>query len=192
MISITTRTKEFIQPLLYKDDDKSLNTIMYVCTTEINQGPWQNCTIISADRINREFIKTHGHYHQENASDETYKVLQGKGVFVLQKKFISDGKWDQGRVKEVFFVEAEEGDEIIVKPHWAHSWSNVGKSPLIVLDNWEDGHAPDDYAPIIKYKGMAYYLVEDKGNITYIPNNNYKDLPQPRFISAKDFAINNY
>ena len=31
-----------------------------------------------------------------------------------------------------------------------HSWSNIGKEPLITLDNWKEGHTPGDYEPIEK------------------------------------------
>ncbi len=134
-----------------------------------------------------EFPKTFGHYHGTNVN-ETYFLVAGKGVLQLQSKFIENGQWIKIKVRKVYLIKADPGDEILITPEWGHSWSNVGDLPLISFDNWTLGHSPSDYEDIKALQGLAYYLTKDNGEIKTIPNPRYKDLPEPIWITAKEFA----
>ncbi len=90
-------------------------------------------------------------------------------------------------VDEVFLVGAEPGDEIAVPPVFAHSWSNIGNTPLITFDNWRHGHVPQDYEPIKKHQGLAYYLVSTENGVSLVVNPKYKNVPKPKWLTAKEF-----
>ena len=41
---------------------------------------------------------------------------------------------------------------------------------------------------IEKLQGMAYYIVEENGKPKAVPNPKYRDLPEPVWMSAEEFA----
>lgn len=182
----STRTLECLKPVL-KDPHSSGPDPAYWVFAEVGADPWANVTVTSPGSYNGEFPKTFGHYHPEDAKDEVYKLIQGEGIFVMQKKFMEKGNWIENKVAEVVLIKAIVGDEIIIKPPWGHSWINTGETPLITFDNWIWGHTPQDYKVIERLHGMAYYLVNQNGQITPVPNPNYQDLPEPLWLSAFEF-----
>lgn len=160
---------------------------VYWVFTEATEDRWANVTIIAWGNYGGELPKTFGHYHPDNAVDETYHLIEGEGVLQMQKKHFESGQLDPKRVDEVYLIKARPGDEVVIKNIWGHSWTNTGKLPLISFDDWRSGHTPSDYEPIERVKGMAYYLVEENGVVKAIPNPNYKDLPEPKWVSAEEF-----
>ena len=150
----------------------------YWVFSEVSKGKWANITVWAPGKHGDEYNKTFGHYHPENAVDETYHVIEGRGILQLQKRDLS----------EVFLIKAQAGDEIIIPWEYGHSWSNIGNGPLMTFDNWTSGHTPADYEPIEKLHGLAYYLIEANGEVKAVPNSNYKDLPEPIWFSAEEFA----
>lgn len=146
---------------------------VYEVWTDLNDHYWVNKTILVAGRYGKEYPKTFGHYHNHEV-DETYYVFEGEGVLLLQKRDAT----------EVLLVRAKTGDRLVIHPEYGHSWSNVGDKPLILLDNWETPHSPTDYAKIEKMAGMAYYLVEENGKPTTVPDKNYPKMPKPIWKDA--------
>jgi len=104
------------------------------------------------------------------------------------KKHIEDGNLVHEKVDQVYLVRAKPGDKIVIKNHMGHSWSNVGEKPLISYDDWRSGHQPEEYLPIEKMNGMAYYLIRENGNLVAKPNLNYVDLPEPKWLTAQEFS----
>lgn len=145
-------------------------------------APWVNKTIIVPGKLGEEFTKTFGHYHPPNAPVETYEVVEGAGVLQLQKGM-------PGQVEEVILVRAKPGDQIKIPEEYGHSWSNVGSTPLVLLDDWRVGHTPADYELLEKVHGMAYYIVEQDGQPTPVLNPNYKSLPKPVWTPAEEFGM---
>lgn len=145
-------------------------------------APWVNKTVIAPGKIGEEFTKTFGHYHLQNAPVETYKVVEGEGVLQLQKGGVE-------QVEEVVLVRAKSADQIRIPEEYGHSWSNVGSTPLVLLDDWSAAHTPADYEPLEKAHGMAYYIVEQDGQPTPVPNPNYKSLPKPVWMTAEEFKM---
>lgn len=148
---------------------------------------WENLTIIASGKYNNEFTKTFGHYHPKDAEVETYHLIEGEGILLMQKKSFEGEVQINDKVEKVYLIQAKSGDEIAIKPDWGHSWSNVGQVPLLSFDDWRFGHQPSDYEIIEKMQGMAYYLVEEDGEVKAVPNPNYQDLPEPRWVSAQEF-----
>lgn len=175
--------------VMYEQKHPGMGTAYWVYS-ELSKGKWFNMTVMVPRDGMKEFTKTFGHYHEaaKHAEIETYKLLSGKGIFMLQKKYYDDeGKWIPEKVEGVYLVQGYPGDVIMVPKEYGHSWSNTGNEPLITYDDWNLTHIPEDYLFIKKLKGMAYYLVDDKGAISAVKNNNYKDLPRPVWMSAAEF-----
>lgn len=158
---------------------------------DISKEEWANLTIIAPGNYNGEYPKTFGHYHPENASTETYYLISGEGILQMQKKHLENGERVPEIVDEVYLIKAKPGDKIVITPEFGHSWSNTGTKPLISFDDWREGHSPSDYEPISQQHGMAYYLIQENGQTKAIPNPNYKDLPEPKWITAEEFARRN-
>ena len=158
---------------------------------ELDSGSknWANITVWAPGKLGEEYNKTFGHYHPENAVDETYHVIEGKGILQLQKRHIENGVWIKEKVDEVFLIKAEAGDEIIITWEYGHCWSNVGDEPLITYDNWRSGHSPSDYEPIEKLHGLAYYLLEENGEVKATPNPNYRNLPKPEWLTPEEYTL---
>jgi len=159
---------------------------VYQVFTDLGDHFWINKTVIAFGLLGKEFPKTFGHYHGVEV-DEKYYVAQGQGVLQLQKKHVENNVWVPEIVDEVLLIKAQPGDEVIIKPEWGHSWSNVGDSELVLLDNWSSPHSQSDYENIEKLHGLAYYLVEEKGEIKTVPNPNYKNLPELKWTTAADW-----
>lgn len=174
-----------LKPVL-KDPHSQGPDPVYWVFSKIDAVPWDNMTVIAPGNFNGEFPKTFGHYHPKDAPDETYQLVSGDGIFMMQKKHLQNDQWVEDMVDEVLLIKTSPGDKILIKPEWGHAWSNIGTSPLITFDNWVYGHTPSDYEVIEKLKGMAYYLVERDGKPQAIPNPNYKDLPTPKWITAQE------
>ena len=189
MILKSERKFADMKHVLYEQKHPGLGTAYWVFS-ELSKGKWFNMTILAPREGMKEFPKTFGHYHEAVKHDETetYKLLSGKGIFMLQKKFYDEkGTWVPEKVTGVFLVQGYPGDVIMVPKEYGHSWSNIGDEPLITYDDWNLPHIPEDYKYIKKQKGMAYYLVDEKGAIRATKNSSYKDLPAPVWMSAAEF-----
>lgn len=105
----------------------------------------------------------------------------------MQKKHFKDDVLIPEMVDEIYIVEMTVGDEVVIKQNWGHALMNLGDLPLITFDDWKSGHSESDYQPIKKTQGMAYYLIEDEGQVKAIPNPNYQNLPDIKWINAEQF-----
>lgn len=191
MLLKSTRTlKEMIPILLNKKADVVNGPDpVYWVFSEVSKK-WENMTVIapgSVDSIGGEFPKTFGHYHSSSDAVEKYKLINGQGVLLMQKRKFADDDWEPDTIEKMYFVEFLPGDEINITVEWGHSWSNIGDTPLVTLDTWKEGHQPQDYKPIEKLGGMGYFLISKNGKAEFIPNKNYKELPKPEWITASDF-----
>jgi oxalate decarboxylase/phosphoglucose isomerase-like protein (cupin superfamily) len=190
----STRELAGLKPVL-KDPEATGPDPVYWVFAEVGADPWDNVTITAPGRFSisasldtgGEYPKTFGHYHPVDAQDELYKLITGEGIFMMQKKKIVDGNWVEDEVEAVCLIKAQPGEEIVIKPEWGHSWSNIGSTPLITFDNWTFGHSPSDYELIERLKGLAYYLIEENGEPEATPNPNYKNLPEPEWLTVAEF-----
>jgi oxalate decarboxylase/phosphoglucose isomerase-like protein (cupin superfamily) len=135
----------------------------------------------------KEYIKTYGHYHVGDIS-ETYSIIQGEGILLLQKRKIGDDGQPVDDEIEIFEAKkVKTGDKIFIKPEMGHLLVNTGKIWLVTSDDspvYPDdvdpiglpGHA--DYKAIKKMRGFAYYVVEKNGVPTLVKNPKYKIVPE--------------
>jgi oxalate decarboxylase/phosphoglucose isomerase-like protein (cupin superfamily) len=191
MILKSERKHESLREVLF--DKVSIGpSSSYWVFSEIGDKLWENLTVLSPGRYGIEFNKTYGHYHSSSNETEIYKLLSGQGIFLLQKKFLSGTEWIKNKVSEVIFIQAEAGDEIKVPHDFAHSWTNIGTTPLVLLDNWKWGHTEEDYSPIKTLGGMSYYFTAQKNDLKFMVNKMYAYVPTPKWVTAKEFAKDNY
>ena len=178
----STRELSGLRPVL-KDENASGPDPVYWVFSDISGDKWANLTVIAPGLYGDEYPKTYGHYHGTDV-DETYHLIEGEGILLMQKKHVEDGTVVPGRVDKVYLIRVKPGEEIIITPEWGHSWSNVGKVPLLSFDDWTHGHSPSDYEIMEQLKGMAYYLTSANGEITPVANPHYQDLPEAEWIDV--------
>ena len=135
----------------------------------------------------KEYVKTYGHYHVGNIS-ETYTILQGEGILLLQKRRIgADGQLIDDEIESFEARKVQAGDKIFIEPELGHLLVNTGKIWLVTSDDspvYPDdidpvglpGHA--DYTAVQKMGGFAYFVVEKAGLPVLVKNPKYKIVPK--------------
>jgi oxalate decarboxylase/phosphoglucose isomerase-like protein (cupin superfamily) len=199
MILNSERTLEGLKEVLQDPNSEGPKTAYWVYN-KISNNKWENMTVITQGLYGKEFPKTYGHYHTSSNENEIYKLVSGSGIFLLQKKVLDEkNNLVENKVTEVLAVKSNTPEEEIYIPtEYAHSWSNIGKTPLITFDNWVWGHKDTDYLPIKKVQGMAYYIIQNnnkENGIEFIKNPKYIDVPEIEVITVKElnkrFSKNN-
>ena len=146
-----------------------------------------NITVWECGTVAGEYIKTYGHYHVGNIS-ETYSILQGEGILLLQKRKIdSTNQPIDDEIESFEAISVKAGDKIFIKPEIGHLIVNTGDTWLVTSDDspvYPDdvdpigmpGHA--DYQAIKKMGGFAYFVIKKDNIPTLIKNSNYKTVPK--------------
>jgi glucose-6-phosphate isomerase, archaeal len=152
-----------------------------------------NVTVWEPGTVGNEYIKTYGHYHVGHL-DETYKVLQGNGIIILQvRKTNKDGNPIDDEIESFRAVQVKAGDSLFIPSGTGHLAVNIGDVWFVTSDdspvNFKDvdpvsmpGHA--DYEPFKKLHGAAYYIVKENGLPTLVKNPNYKTVPPAKIEIA--------
>ena len=147
----------------------------------------KNITVWETGTVGGEYVKTYGHYHVGQL-DETYSVLYGEGIILLQtRKLDSGGKPMDDQIETFKAIRVKEGDSVFIPSETGHLAVNIGKTWLVTADdspvNFKEkdpvslpGHA--DYNAVHKMQGFAYYVVEDKGEPNLLKNPRYKTVPE--------------
>ena len=147
-----------------------------------------NITILESAMAGEEYIKTLGHYHAYDFT-ETYRVLDGEALMLLQKRKVdSAGNPIANEIEEFKIVRLKSGDEIALPLGYGHSLVNIGSAFLITRDDSPSDpeavakrpHA--DYKPISEMHGMAFYVVNRGGEMQLVKNPNYIS------VGTTDFA----
>jgi len=157
---------------------------MYRSVKEKN-GLVYDITVIPPRMLGKEFVKTKGHEHSQRAFQELYIVLKGEGIFLMQKQ--KKGKGEESKlssspfaiareIQDVFAVQAQKGDVIIVPEGYGHVTINPSKQTL-EMANWIDKDCKSVYALFEKMQGACYYYAESG----WIKNKNYQQVPELRF-----------
>lgn len=156
-----------------------------------------NITVWETGTVGGEYIKTYGHYHVGKI-DETYHVVAGEGVILLQTRKMDDqGKPIDDEIDIFYAIKVKAGDSVFIPSGTGHLAVNTGKTWFVTVDdspvNFEEkdpvslpGHA--DYEPVKKLKGFAYYLVEENGKPTLVKNPNYKVIPDAYWFTPQEYA----
>ncbi len=145
----------------------------------------KNITVWEPGTVSGEYIKTYGHYHVGNLS-ENYQIIYGQGVALLQKLAEDEnGEMIPDVVAEFKAIPVKAGDKIFMPEKFGHLLVNTGQTYFVTIDDspvdFEDrdpasfpGHA--DYELVKKMKGFAYYIVEQNGQPALKKNPLYKSI----------------
>lgn len=146
-----------------------------------------NITVWETRKVGGEYMKTYGHYHVGDIS-ETYHIIQGEGILLLQKRKIGqDGKPIDDEIESFEAIKVKAGDKKFITPEIGHLMVNTGDIWLVTSDDspvyLDDvdpvglpGHA--DYTAVQKMGGFAYFVVEKNGKPTLVKNPKYKVVPK--------------
>lgn len=158
----------------------------------------RNITVWEPGTVGGEYIKTYGHYHV-GALDETYWVIFGEGVVLVQKRATgTDGKPIDDEIEEAYAIRVKVGDAIFIPAEWGHLVANICPTFFVTADdspvNFEEvdpvtlpGHA--DYEAVKRMQGFCYYIVERDGKPALVKNDKYKKVPELEIIEAKDYPL---
>lgn len=118
-----------------------------------------------------EFNKTEG-YLNSYPGVQIFQSLYGQGILVMQRND------EEGEAKEFKVVTLSQGKQIGVPAGLAICLVNVGKTFLVVVGNVDIDSKYISSKPILDKGGLAYYIVEKKGEVGFEQNPNYKLHPQ--------------
>lgn len=158
----------------------------------------RNITVWEPGKVGEEYIKTYGHYHVGEL-DETYWVIFGEGVVLVQKRVVDEsGNPKDDEIEEAYAVHVKSGDAIFIPAEWGHLVANVSKTFFVTADdspvNFGDddpvslpGHA--DYEAVKRMQGFCYYIVEKDGKPALVKNERYKKVPALSIIEVGDYPL---
>ena len=135
-------------------------------------------TVIPAAKIDSEYVKTKGHYHPKApcglSYPELYQVLGGEGIFLLQKKDLSD----------IVAVSAGTGEIVFIPPDYGHITINPSNETL-VMANIVSSAFSSDYQFYEQMKGGTHYLIDNLNDNRNDENDNEQPiwLPNPNYIN---------
>ena len=145
----------------------------------------RNVTVWEIGKVGDEYIKTYGHYHV-GKMDETYWIVQGEGIALLQKRVDES---DSARIEEFKAISVKAGDSVYMPAGYGHLVVNTGKEWLVTVDDSPvegpddsasmPGHA--DYEPVKQMRGFAFYVVEKDARPALVPNPRYKEVKKTDF-----------
>ncbi len=126
--------------------------------------------VVTPGKNGSEFNKTLG-YFSNFPGMQTYQCLYGSGILLMQRN-------DLIGVKEFKVVTLSANRQVLVPAGWGMALVNTGNNFLIVYRNSLLAEKYQDEKPILKKGGLAYFVVEKKGEISFEENPNYSFHPQ--------------
>lgn len=127
--------------------------------------------VVKPGKNGSEFNKTVG-YFSSYAGVNIHQCLYGQGILVMQRND------EAGEVKEFKVVTLNSGRQVAVPTGWAMCLINVGRSFLVTVCGSGIEDKDLDSKAILDKQGLAYYVVEKKGEIGFEPNPHYSVRPQ--------------
>lgn len=162
----------------FKNADKNLELYyMYRMVKEKNDFRY-DITVIPPRMLGVEFVRTKGHHHS-NSYGEIYVVLQGEGIYFMQKG-------DLQSISEVMAFKAKKGDIIIIPPYYTHITINPSNKTLIT-GNWVSKKCQSIYQDLEKTGGPCYFYTK----MGWIKNKNYIQIPSINFKSPEKILPSN-
>lgn len=176
---LATRTHEEMKKVLMNPEASGPAVYYYMMRGGKDQ---RNVTVWEPGTVDGEYIKTFGHYHVGNL-EETYWVVQGEGVLLMQKL---EGD-DPARVAEFKAMPVKAGDQVHIPAGYGHLVANTGHTFLVSVDDSPvdfseadpvslPGHA--DYSLVERMQGFAFYVVEEGGHPALVRNPRYQAVGQ--------------
>lgn len=127
--------------------------------------------VVSPGKNGMEFNKTKG-YFSNYESMQTYQCLYGQGILLMQRNDL------EREAKEFKMVSLTSSRQVSVPAGWGMCLVNTGSNFLVVLRSSFLDEKLAEIKPIVEKRGLAYYIVEKKGEISFEENPNYSFHPQ--------------
>ena len=138
--------------------------------------------MLPAMKIGREYIKTHGHYHEAMPGSpfsypEVYTLYHGKLLLYLQRR----ARFDRYELDDCILYEMRPGCSIMIPPGYAHILINPSDQPALMAGLYclDSVH---EYRMVVETRGGGYYFIEQDGKFTPTPNPHYQNLPALRQV----------
>lgn len=163
---IITKTAKDLKPVLMAEA-KSMVKIPYYLIKDARQTIF----VVAAGKNEPEFNKTIG-YFSKFPGMQSYHSLYGQGLILMQRND------EVGEAKEFKVVTLNPGRIVAVPAGWAAVIVNTGNGFLVVLRSDLPDEKFEDLTPVLERKGLAYYVIEKKGEISFKHNPNYLIHPQ--------------
>lgn len=185
-----TKEAEKMRGLLYREENLNGEEICYSFYRDIvfekdrelfeSRDYRYDITVIMPGDVGGECKKTSGHFHGEIEGQtwtypEIYEVLEGEITFLLQKT--RDFEREDPVFESVRAVRVQAGQAIVIPPFCGHGSINTGDG-VGMFSNIAVVSCPLFYEPVKKKHGLSYYIVKENGQITYIKNSAYVNLPE--------------
>ncbi|MEK7228140.1 MAG: glucose-6-phosphate isomerase family protein [Patescibacteria group bacterium] len=178
------RTHEEMKDVLYSPESAGPAVYYYM----IRGGDYKkNITILESGTVGGEYIKAYGHYHVDGLG-ETYTVLSGEGIVLLQeRKKKDDGSFCNDEIESVKAIFISAGSVVTIPPKVGHLIINIGEGWLVTSDNSPVALTVDektswpvhaDYKPLKELHGFAYYVIKEDDGQIFVKNPNYKNIPE--------------
>lgn len=164
---VTTITHKELQPVLMEPRSAGVKEPYFI----IQGQNGENITVLAAGKNGSEYNKTFGSFHTFPGV-EIYHCLYGQGILMMQRNDSED------EAKEIRIVSLRSGSVVEVPAGYGHCIVNTGKSFLVVADNAPQNGKVHNTESLQNKKGLAYYVVDKKGNISFEANKNYVYHPQ--------------
>lgn len=163
---ITTVTKKEIEDILMDPKGSGVKEAYFII-----QGEEQDILVLNPGKNGQEFNKTEGYFRKDNGVG-IFHCLFGQGILLMQRND------EEGEAKEFKMVTLQFGKQVVIPAGSAYAVVNIGKGFLVGLDNSLVDPKNKDFHSIKEKKGLAYYIVEKKGEVAFEANPNYSVHPQ--------------
>lgn len=163
---VVTKTHKDLKSVLMDSTKKGVKYPYYQIL-----GDGQIIFVVSTGLNGQEFNKTTVFFNNY-PSIQVYQCLSGQGMILMQRMD------EQGEAKEFKVISIPVGKAVTVPIGWVTCLVNVGKSFLVVLANIGIESSLLDSKEAMRKKGLVYYIVEKKGEISFEQNPNYSTHPQ--------------
>lgn len=163
---VITKTDRDLKPVLMKGVRSDVKEPYFLIKEEDQQ-----IYVVSPGRNGNEFNKTIG-FFSTFPGMQTYQCLYGQGILLMQRNDFS------GEAKEFKIVSLNPGRQVLVPAGFGMCLVNTGQSFLVVLRHSFLDEKYMEIKPILEKQGLAYYVVEKKGEISFEQNPNYSLHPQ--------------
>ena len=163
---VIIKTNKDLKPVLMQGAKADVKTPYYLIKDKD-----QLIFVVTSGKNGSEYNKTVG-YFSNFTGMQSYQCLYGQGIMMMQRND------EEGDAKEFKVFTLNPGRQVLVPAGWGICIVNTGNALLVVLRNSFLDEKYKDSKPIVDKHGMAYYVVEKKGEISFEENPNYSLHPQ--------------
>ncbi len=142
-----------------------------------NQNFSYDVLVLPSGLLGIEYIKTHVYYSEEKEGiyDCMVEVLSGNLTVLMQKNAPKEDEFQfDTYVDEVIVFTLKRGERLTIPTGYYYTFFNTTIAPAVFAKVATHNHYPTDYAPFVRYKGLAYFLISKNAKVEIVANPRYK------------------